>query len=75
MYITLQSTLNGHPYKIDTSIIRKPGVGPAPVIFQSFSVTKLPIRLIPLLNGQLEPVPTLSVLERVYCNLKNTWYI
>ena len=59
---------NGHLYKTDTFIRRTPGVGPVPAVFQLFTVTKLPIRRTPPLDGQLEPVPTVSILERVDCS-------
>ena len=64
-----QLSLNGHLYKTDTSIRRTSDVGPAPVVIHLFAVTKLPIRRTPLLDGQLDPVPTVSVLERVDCSL------
>ena len=62
-----QHSLNGHLYKMDTSIKQTPGVGPVPVVFSYFTVTKLPIRLTPLLDRQVKPVPMVSILERVDC--------
>ena len=62
-----QLSFNQHPYKMDTSIRWTPGIGPVPVFLQLFTVTKLPIRQTPLYDRQLEPVPTVSVFERVDC--------
>ncbi len=59
-----------HLYKVDTCLRWTPGVGPILRFFSHFTVFKLPIRRTPLQNGQLKPVLTVFVLERVDCNPK-----
>ena len=46
-YMYSQLALNGHLYKMDTSIRQTPGVLPVPAVL-SLTVTKLPIRWTPL---------------------------
>ena len=49
----------------DTSIRPTPGVGPCVLFYGHFTVFKLSISWTPLSDGQLVPVPMVSVLERV----------